>query len=131
MRTPLCFALLLTLLMTLPASAAAAPAAIGPVKIILLDGCDHAVLQQEIARSRTAVALEINSSAMDLEACAIDAVKAQGAINALAKRLDAERRAALKRREPAPVTITVPEMTRRVPPQPESAISTVTSIRLA
>ena len=61
-----------------------APSAIGPVKIILPDGCDHAVLQQEIGRARTAVALEINSSAMDLEACQIDPVKAQGAITALA-----------------------------------------------
>ena len=101
MRTPLCFALLLTSLLF----TASASAATGPVKIILLDGCDHAVLQQEIARSRTDVALEINSSAMDLDACVIDPVKAQGAISGLAKRLDAERRAALKRREPAPVNI--------------------------
>lgn len=108
MRTPLCFALLLTFLAAFPTSAGAmgAPATPGPVKIILLDGCDHAVLQQEIARARSsAVAFEINSSAMDLEACQIDPAKAQGAITALAKRLDAERRAALRRREPAPVTI--------------------------
>lgn len=105
MRAPLCFALLLTSLMTFTASAAPAPAVPGPVKIILLDGCDHSILQQEIARSRTTVALEINSSAMDLEACQIDPAKAQGAISALAKRLEAERKAAVKRREPIPVTI--------------------------
>lgn len=106
MRTPLCFALLLTLLMTFPASTPAMGASTpGPVKVILFDGCDHAVLQQAIARSRSAVALEINSSAIDLEACQIDPVKAQGAITALARRLDVESRAALRRGEPAPVTI--------------------------
>lgn len=101
-----CVLLLTALFFTASAGAAPAPSVPGPVKIILLDGCDHAVLQQEIARSRTTtVALEINSSAMDLEACQIDPGKAQGAISALAKRLEAERKAAVKRREPIPVTI--------------------------
>jgi hypothetical protein len=75
------------------------------VKIILLDGCIHAQVQQEVAKSRTAVPLELNTSAMDLGACQLDPAKAQAAISDLAKTLGAEQRKATQRRAPVPINI--------------------------
>lgn len=112
MRSKLCVALLLTLLMALPANAArptgpfgGPPAKPTPVKIILLDGCIHAQVQQEVAKSRTAVPLELNTSAMDLGACQVDPAKAQAAITDLAKTLEVEKRKATQRRAPVPINI--------------------------
>jgi hypothetical protein len=112
MRRALSLASLLTLLTILPAGAArptgpvgGPPTRLGPVKIILLDGCVHAQVQQEVAKSRTTVPLELNTSAMDLGACQLDPAKAQAAITELTKTLDAERRAATRKRAPLPVNI--------------------------
>ena len=112
MRRALSLASLLTLLMALPAGAArptgpvgGPPTKIGPVKIILLDGCIHAQVQQEVGRTRTTAALELNSSAMDLGSCQLDPARAQAALLDLAKALDAERRAATQRRAPVPINI--------------------------
>jgi len=80
-------------------------AAIGPVKIILLDVCLHAEFEQAVARTRTAVPVEINTSAMDPAACALDVYRAKSALTALAKKLEAERAAATRRHAPVPVTL--------------------------
>lgn len=112
MRSKLCMASLLTLLTVLPAHAArptgpvgGPPVRLGPVKVILLDGCAHAQVQQEVAKSRTTVPLELNTSAMDLGACQLDPAKAQAAITELTKTLDVERRKATQRRAPVPINI--------------------------
>jgi hypothetical protein len=112
MRRALSLASLLTLLTVLPAGAArptgpvgGPPTRLGPVKIILLDGCVHAQVQQEVAKSRTAVPLELNTSAKDLGTCQLDPAKAQAAITELTKTLDVERRKATQRRAPVPITI--------------------------
>lgn len=103
MRPGLVRAFLLIALAALPA--AAQPAGMGPVRIILLDGCTHAMVQQEVAKTRTSVPLVVDSSAMDLETCQVDPAKAPAALTALAKRLAAERKAAIRRREPPPLPI--------------------------
>ncbi len=112
MRSKLYAATLLTLLTVLPAHAArpsgpfgGPPVRLAPVKIILLDGCIHARVQQEVAKSRTAVPLELNSSAMNLGDCQLDPAKAQAALTDLTKTLEAERRKATQRRAPAPINI--------------------------
>ena len=84
-------------------SRAEAAPAVGPVKIIVLGACFHAEIEQAVARTRTAVPVEINSSTM--QGCTIDFRKAKGAITALAKKLEAERAAAIRRRAPVPVTL--------------------------
>lgn len=92
---------LLAVLGALPAAAAG----VGPVKIVMLDGCAHSDVQREIARLRTAVPTELDSSAMDLGTCQLDPAQATATITSLAQRLEAERKAAQRRRAPLPVTI--------------------------
>jgi hypothetical protein len=112
MRSALCLASLLTVLTALPAGAArptgpvgGPPTRLGPVKIILLDGCTHSRVEAEVGKSRTAVPLEIDSSAVDPGNCQLDPAKAQATLTNLAKTLEAERRAATQRRASVPINI--------------------------
>ncbi|MEA2599166.1 MAG: hypothetical protein QOF89_158 [Acidobacteriota bacterium] len=109
MRTSLWLALLLTILTALPADGSVprgpGPVGVGPVKIFLLDGCAHARVEERVAGTRTVVPVETNSSAMDLAACQLDPTKALATLTDLAKRLEAERAAAVRRRAPVPINI--------------------------
>ncbi len=107
MRTALFWISLVAILTALPATGATprGPAGVGPVKIILLDGCAHSQVQEAVAETITDVALAIDSSAMSLESCQIDPAKAPAALTDLAKTLETERAAAQRRRAPVPINI--------------------------
>ena len=107
MRTALFWtSFLVAILTTLPAEGATrGPVGVGPVKIILLDGCAHSRVQEAVADTITDVALTIDSSAMNLDSCQLDPAKAPAALTDLAKTLEAERAAAQRRRSPVPINI--------------------------
>lgn len=107
MRTALFWTSLVAILTALPATGASprGPIGIGPIKIILFDGCSHAQVEEQVAGTVTDVQVEINSSAMNLATCQLDAAKAPTVLTDLAKRLEAERAAAQKRRAPVPINL--------------------------
>jgi hypothetical protein len=83
----------------------AAPPRIGPIRIVILDGCLHALFQQAAGKSRTSVPVVINTSAEDVAHCSIDFRKAQAALAALAKQLEAERSNAAKHHLSVPLAL--------------------------
>jgi hypothetical protein len=104
------FALVVLLLAALPVHAQveeerASPPRIGPVRIVILDGCLHALFQRAAGKSRTSVPVEINTSAEDVVHCSIDFRKAQAALGALARQLEAERSNAAKHHLPVPLAL--------------------------
>jgi hypothetical protein len=86
---------------------ASAPSPIGPIRIVLLDGCFHATLQQAVARTRTTLPVTIDARYLVPTAtgCSMDARTMRSGLTALAKAEEAAQQLAHRRHEPIPLTI--------------------------
>jgi hypothetical protein len=83
------------------------PSPIGPIRIVLLDGCEHAVFMQAAARTRTTLPVTIDSRYILASGagCQLTLSKIKAGITALAKAEEAAQQLARRRHQPIPLTI--------------------------
>lgn len=79
---------------------------IGPIRIVLLDGCFHGTLERGVAQTRTTLPVTIDSRYLVTAGdCSIILSKVKSELTALAKAEEAAQQLARRRREPIPLTI--------------------------
>ncbi len=85
----------------------AASSRIGPVRIVLLDGCEHAIFMQAVARTRTTLPITTDSRYLGPAGagCPIILSKVKPGLTAIAKTEEAAQQLARRRHQPIPLTI--------------------------